>query len=387
MPQCLAEELAQTMLAALGEALDLVDCGFMLLDQDMQVRFISETFAQLTGIERRFSGDVWLRDLFGPHWEAEIRCRSEAGLMLNLPDARHLAIGCRATSEGYLLSCSRLSALAIEPQPALPGEEDRLCADLRFDKEVLEDQAAHLASLAEESDANARRAEQAKRELEHEIVRRRQLEAELQRLATTDPLTGALNRRQIFALGRQALRLRRSKQAFGLLMVDIDHFKMINDRHGHPVGDAALKHVVHCLRAGLRQTDLIGRVGGEEFAIMLPTTTIDDALRVAERLRTRVATKPLKQGSTTICMTISIGLAMARQTDHSLEQIIARADTQLYRAKEGGRDRVCHDENPSGGSSADPSAESRTVGQGKSCAAAGMRGSQPHSPSASAQRF
>jgi diguanylate cyclase (GGDEF)-like protein len=119
---------------------------------------------------------------------------------------------------------------------------------------------------------------------------------------------------------------------------------MINDRHGHPVGDAALKHVVHCLRAGLRQTDLIGRVGGEEFAIMLPTTTIDDALRVAERLRTRVATKALKQGSTTICMTISIGLAMARQTDHSLEQIIARADTQLYRAKEGGRNRVCHDE-------------------------------------------
>jgi diguanylate cyclase (GGDEF)-like protein len=162
-------------------------------------------------------------------------------------------------------------------------------------------------------------------------------------------------------------RLRRSKQAFGLLMIDIDHFKMINDRHGHPVGDAALKHVVHCLRAGLRQTDLIGRVGGEEFAIMLPTTTIDDALRVAERLRTRVATKALKQGSTTICMTISIGLAMARQTDHSLEQIIARADTQLYRAKEGGRNRVCHDENLSRASPADPSAGSRAIRQRQPC--------------------
>jgi diguanylate cyclase (GGDEF)-like protein len=368
MPQFLAEELAETMLAALGEALDLVDCGFMLLDQDMQVRFISETFAQLTGIEQRLNGDIRLRDLFGPHWEAEIRCRPVAGVMLDLPEARHLAIGCRATSEGYLLSCSRLSALAIEPQPPLPGEEDRLCADLRFDKEVLEDQAAHLASLAEESDANARRAEKAKRELKREIVRRRQLEAELQRLATTDPLTGAFNRRQIFALGRQVLRrLRRSKQAFGLLMIDIDHFKMINDRHGHPVGDAALKHVVHCLRAGLRQTDLIGRVGGEEFAIMLPTTTIDDALRVAERLRTRVATKALKQGSTTICMTISIGLAMARQTDHSLEQIIARADTQLYRAKEGGRNRVCHDENLSRASPADPSAGSRAIRQRQPC--------------------
>ena len=177
---------------------------------------------------------------------------------------------------------------AIEPQPA-QGEEERLCADLRFAKEVLEDQAVYLASLAEKSDANARRAEQAKCALEREMARRRQLEAELQRLATTDPLTGALNRRQIFELGQQALRrLRQSRQAFGLLMIDIDHFKRINDRHGHPIGVVALQHVVNCLRSGLRQTDLIGRVGGEEFAIMLPMTSTDDALRIAERLRARV---------------------------------------------------------------------------------------------------
>jgi diguanylate cyclase (GGDEF)-like protein len=110
------------------------------------------------------------------------------------------------------------------------------------------------------------------------------------------------------------------------------------------MGDAALQHVVHCLRSGLRQTDLIGRVGGEEFAIVLPTASTDDALCVAERLRTRVATQPLQHDSATICMTISIGLATARHTDHSLEQIIARADTQLYRAKKGGRNKVCHDE-------------------------------------------
>ena len=345
MPQFLGEELADPTLAALGEALDLVDCGFMLLDQDMRVRFVNDAFVQLIAIDQPLSFGIRLCDLFGPHWEAEVRHGQVARMTLDLPDAHHLAIGCRMTSKGYFLSCGRVSVpTAIESQPA-QGEEDRLFADLRFAKEVLEDQAAYLASLAEESDANAQRAEQGKCALEREIARRRQLEAELQRLAMTDPLTGALNRRQIFELGQQTLRrLRQSKQAFGLLMIDIDHFKMINDRHGHPIGDAALQHVVHCLRSGLRQTDLIGRVGGEEFAIILPMTPTNDALRIAERLRARAAAKPLKQGSTTVCMTISVGVATARHTDHSLEQIIARADTQLYRAKEGGRNKVCHDE-------------------------------------------
>lgn len=346
MPQFLGEEPAETMLTALGEALDLVDSGFMLLDQDMRVMFVNDAFAKLTAVEQPLSPGARLRDLFGLHWEAEIRRQSEASTTLDLPDAQHLAITCRTTSHGYLLSCSRTSTPAvIEPQPTDPDEEERMRANLRFSNEVLEDQAAYLASLAEESDANARRAEQAKCELEREIARRRQLETELHRLATTDPLTGTLNRRQFFELGQKALhRRRRPRQSFGLLMIDIDHFKMINDRHGHPMGDAALKHVVHCLRSGLRQTDLIGRIGGEEFAIVLPAASTDDALRVAERLRSRVAARPLQQGSTSVCMTISIGLATARHTDHSLEQIIARADTQLYRAKEGGRNKVCHDE-------------------------------------------
>jgi diguanylate cyclase (GGDEF)-like protein len=346
MPQFLSEEPAETVLAALGEALDVVDSGFMLLDQDMRVRFINDAFAKLTEVEQPLSPGARLSDLLGPHWEAEIRRQPEASTVLDLPDAQHLAIACRTTSQGYLLSCSRTSSpTEIEPQLTDPGEEERMRANLRFSNEVLEDQAAYLASLAEESDANARRAEEAKCELEREIARRRQLETELHRLATTDSLTGTLNRRQFFELGQKVLhRRRRPQQSFGLLMIDIDHFKMINDRHGHPMGDAALQHVVHCLRSGLRQTDLIGRVGGEEFAIVLPTASTDDALCVAERLRTRVATQPLQHDSATICMTISIGLATARHTDHSLEQIIARADTQLYRAKKGGRNKVCHDE-------------------------------------------
>ena len=139
MPQFLGEELADTMLAALGETLDLVDCGFMLLDQDMRVRFVNDAFAQLIAIEQPMSFGVRLRDLFGPHWEAEIRRGPVARMTLDLPDAHHLAIGCRITSKFYLLSCSRVSVpTAIEPQPA-QGEEERLCADLRFAKPSFRD--------------------------------------------------------------------------------------------------------------------------------------------------------------------------------------------------------------------------------------------------------
>jgi diguanylate cyclase (GGDEF)-like protein len=345
MPLYLSDEPAEAMLAALGEALDLVECGIMLLDADMRVRFVNLAFTVMTAVEPPHCPGVPLRDVLGAQFEAEARSLPGAPIALALPGASPTLIDCLSTSNGgYILTCGRAAA---EAQHAAGGEEGRLVADMRFDKEVWENQAAYLATLAEESDANRQRAEQARCELEHEIARRRQLEAKLVRLATTDPLTGTLNRRQFFELGQDLVgRRSESKQRFGLLLIDIDHFKAINDQHGHPAGDAALKHMVGCLRAELRKTDLIGRLGGEEFAIALQTGATDVALRIAERLRTKVATSPLEHGSIRIEMTISIGLAMARDTDDSLEQIIARADAELYRAKESGRNRVCLDEPP-----------------------------------------
>ena len=141
----------------------------------------------------------------------------------------------------------------------------------RFNAETLETQAAYLASLAETADESARRAEEANRQLEHEIAERRQLEAQLRRMATTDGLTGTLNRARFLVLGQQELeRSQQTGRGLAVLMLDIDHFKLINDRYGHQVGDEALKHFVAQLRAGVRGIDLLGRLGGEEFAIVLP---------------------------------------------------------------------------------------------------------------------
>ena len=127
-----------------------------------------------------------------------------------------------------------------------------------------------------------------------------------------------------------------------VLMIDIDHFKAINDRFGHPVGDLALQHVASQLRAGVRRVDLIGRLGGEEFAIVLPAVTAEAALDVAERLRAGIAANPLRLDAERIGISISVGLAIAGDADDSVEQVIGRADALLYQAKERGRNRVCH---------------------------------------------
>jgi diguanylate cyclase (GGDEF)-like protein len=181
--------------------------------------------------------------------------------------------------------------------------------------------------------------------LEHEVFERRQLEVDLRRLATTDGLTGALNRSEFLVSAQRAMEAKQGTgQKIVVLMVDADHFKAINDRFGHAGGDCALRHLVTSLRAGLRETDLVGRLGGEEFAVLLPDTQPRPAGMVAERLRARVADAPVAFGDRLIPMTISIGLAIQLETDRSIEQVMARADEALYRAKGSGRNRVVADQ-------------------------------------------
>ncbi len=353
MPLFFIEETAGAMLRALDEALDLVDFGLVLLDRDMRVRFVNAAFANLAAIPpETLNPDLRLRDLLDEASEAKVRMSADALSWFHSVKDRQLRVVCYPmTDGGRVLACTECrQPTERDTERAVQEEAERLSAELRFNKETLEDQASYLAGLAEESDANARRAEEAKRQLEQEIAERTRLEAELRRLATTDALTNALNRRRFFELAQhEMVHAREAGLEFGLLMVDIDHFKTINDRYGHPVGDAALRHLVGLLHKALRKVDLIGRLGGEEFAIVLSSSGTQQVLRVAERLRAVVAKTPLDAGAARVDMTISIGLAMASDTDHNVEQVVARADAQLYAAKNSGRNRVCHAELVSGG--------------------------------------
>lgn len=174
-----------------------------------------------------------------------------------------------------------------------------------------------------------------------DISGRKVMEEELRRLASTDPLTGANNRRSFLNRGNYELaRSRRYKRDFAFLMIDVDHFKKVNDTYGHLSGDMILKELVAQCTRNLRSTDLFGRLGGEEFAIILPETSMDCAVEVGERLRRAIAGLTIASDKETIRFTISIGVSMFEQDDDTLEKIIGRADSALYKAKQTGRNRV-----------------------------------------------
>jgi diguanylate cyclase len=167
----------------------------------------------------------------------------------------------------------------------------------------------------------------------------RQLRESLERieqLASHDDLTGVLNRRSFMRLlADEHLRAQRNTQAFSIALVDIDHFKAVNDRHGHLVGDAVLKELCQVALRSVRQTDRFARWGGEEFVLLLtPDTAQEPALVAAERLRSAVERHDWQAGAGAI--TVSVGVATFRG-DESVEQLVARADRALYRAKDDGR--------------------------------------------------
>lgn len=166
----------------------------------------------------------------------------------------------------------------------------------------------------------------------------------LRRLSRSDGLTGLLNRRAIEeALDTQIQRSRRSGEAFTLMMLDLDHFKTINDLHGHDMGDLALKHAAAILRAELREVDRLGRYGGEEFLFLLPGLPLAQAHIVAERLRQQLAARPLLQGGVSVTLSVSIGMAESAGAEADPRSVLKRADAALYRAKAGGRNRVVAD--------------------------------------------
>jgi diguanylate cyclase (GGDEF)-like protein len=164
---------------------------------------------------------------------------------------------------------------------------------------------------------------------------------ELERLANFDPLTGLYNRQAILGKLHELInRAKRYKEDFSLSMLDIDHFKKVNDRYGHLSGDEVLEKIAALIRRNIRDTDIAGRYGGEEFIIILPQADLSSAMVVAERIRNIIANAEMKDTDGNVfAITVSMGLSSweAGEDAHSL---ISRADEALYKAKENGRNRV-----------------------------------------------
>ncbi|WP_319541665.1 PAS domain S-box protein [uncultured Pseudodesulfovibrio sp.] len=175
----------------------------------------------------------------------------------------------------------------------------------------------------------------------HDITQRIRLEQDMKRLATTDGLTGVNNRHNFFVLGsKELVRAKRYKNPLSVLMLDIDYFKSINDTHGHQAGDLVLRMLAAASLGTLRETDIFGRLGGEEFAVILPETGLKEGLEAAERLREVYACLEARVGDAVISFTVSIGTTVVRPSDKTIEEVLNRADEALYKAKRMGRNRV-----------------------------------------------
>lgn len=172
-------------------------------------------------------------------------------------------------------------------------------------------------------------------------LERARLFQEVQSLALTDPLTGLHNRRSLFELASlEFSRSNRTKRPFCCMMLDLDHFKQVNDNYGHPVGDQVIQEFARRSQCSVRDADLVGRYGGEEILIFLPETDSKTAMQVAERLRAFVAAMPMLVSGKEITVTVSVGVSVRDENTLELETLIARADQAMYIAKHKGRNCV-----------------------------------------------
>ncbi len=178
------------------------------------------------------------------------------------------------------------------------------------------------------------RASENAQQFQHDLVK-------LQRMADTDFLTGLMNRRAFLAVADDAVEFcRRYQRNMATLMIDIDHFKKINDTHGHAAGDDAIKQIADIINQSIRTTDKAARFGGEEFVVLLREIDQETALVLAERIRRSIEQKTIQHGETSIPATVSIGVAINTEGDRDVQDMIERADQGLYVAKKTGRNRV-----------------------------------------------
>jgi diguanylate cyclase (GGDEF)-like protein len=187
----------------------------------------------------------------------------------------------------------------------------------------------------------ASREEHHRRQQYMDQMRVEQAFRDMEKLARTDELTGLFNRRRLLeTLESEFARFKRHEEPFCLLMLDFDHFKQINDQYGHLAGDEVLRQFASVIARVVRTIDVVGRVGGEEFAVICPETTVDQARVLAERIRLTSAEIRVLGEDSSIKVSASIGLSQVRKDDLNIDHLWLRADQALYAAKEGGRNRV-----------------------------------------------
>lgn len=268
-----------------------------------------------------------LDDLYAQFFAVEREAQSLQAIAVRLEVAVSEAVG--------LIHDARDDALRYG------GTLDQASTRLTTDPQSL---SSLLRRLVTETQEVSRRSEAAARNLAETSRKTKELQSELaeaRHLASTDPLTGLANRRQLDEALREDLS---AHKPIALLMVDLDHFKSVNDTHGHPAGDEVLCHLAGILTDLAGEGVLAARFGGEEFAVILPGCALRDAVAVAERIRTRIgqASILLRQSGHRLSVTASLGVAMAHPGEMPA-QLIERADAALYDAKRSGRNRVCSD--------------------------------------------
>jgi len=183
------------------------------------------------------------------------------------------------------------------------------------------------------------------RSIGNDITSRKKLEEDLRVMASIDQLTGVLNRRRLIEISQvEFKKCQKTNQKLALLLIDIDRFKRVNDLYGHAVGDKALQNVATLCNKSLRKSDYMGRLGGEEFAILFPQTSLNEAEKMAERLRKSIEKAPINIEEQKIKLTISIGVAAYKKEDEDITVLINRADQAMYQAKRSGRNRVVSEE-------------------------------------------
>lgn len=248
---------------------------------------------------------------------------------------------------GLLQGCALFVLGALPAQLALGGSYDPQTADHVTALAII-CVTGYLLTVAHEAYLRSRRmhettkkAKETEELLQHQLSENRKLQVALREEANRDPMTGLFNRRYLEpTFERELARCIREKRPIALLVMDVDHFKKVNDTYGHPAGDEVLKSLSNRLTAGSRAEDIPCRLGGEEFLVVMPKMPLATALERAEAWRTTFASEPIQTGAGPISATISLGVASFPEHGETPTELLEAADAALYRAKLAGRNRV-----------------------------------------------